>query len=133
MKILFCLAPFISKTKIADIFNFSSVKYFDKRSSILKIWHIWVKYCWNYRPSNLLFRFTRHSSQQPKNRQRKTTVNSLIYLFESYYWKKCQVKVSDFLTNWPENDGPLKFLQKLKENLVYRQFLPSLGMIRDVF
>ena len=53
-----------------------------------------------------------HSSllQQPKNRQRKTAVNLLIYLFENYYWKKCLVEVSNFFTNWPENNGPLKFL-----------------------
>ena len=59
LKILAFLVPFISKTKKADIFNFSSVKYFGKRLSFLKIWHIWVNHCWNYGPPNLLFRFTR--------------------------------------------------------------------------
>ena len=59
LKILAFLAPFISKTKRADIFNFSSVKYFGKRLPLLKIWHIWVNHCWNYGLPNLLFHFNR--------------------------------------------------------------------------
>ena len=58
MKIVVFLAPFISKTKRAGIFSISSVKYFDKRLSFWKIWHMWVNHCWNYGPSNLLFHFT---------------------------------------------------------------------------
>ena len=42
LKILSSLAPFISKTKRADILNFLSGKYFNKRLSFLKIWHTWV-------------------------------------------------------------------------------------------
>ena len=57
MKILFFLASFISKIKTADIFNFLSVKYFDKGLLFLKIWHIRVNYCRNYEPSNLLLCF----------------------------------------------------------------------------
>ena len=45
LKILAFLASFISKTKRADIFNFSSIKYFGKGLSFLKSWHIWVNYC----------------------------------------------------------------------------------------
>ena len=37
LKILFFLASFISKIKTADIFNFLSVKYFDKGLLFLKI------------------------------------------------------------------------------------------------
>ena len=36
LKILLILMPFISKIETADIFNFESVKYFDKRLSFLK-------------------------------------------------------------------------------------------------
>ena len=122
MKILSFLGLFVSKTKRTDIFNFPSVKYFDKRLSFLKIWHIWVKYCWNYGPFKLLFCFTRHSLQQPKNRQRKIATNSLIHLFKNCCWKKCLVKVLNFLTNWPENDGPLKFLQNWTENTCFPKF-----------
>ena len=39
LKIISFLASFISKIKIADIFNFVSVKYFDKRLLFLKIYH----------------------------------------------------------------------------------------------
>ena len=60
LKMLFFLAPFISKIKTADIFNFLSVKYFGKGLLFLKIWYIRVNYCWSYRPSNLLFRFFRY-------------------------------------------------------------------------
>ena len=133
LKSLSSLVPFISKIKRADIFNFLSVRYFDKHLSFPEIWHIWVKCCWNYWPSNLLFCFTRHTLQQPKNRQRKIAINSLIYLFESYYQKKCLVKVSSFLTYWLENDDPLKVLWNLMEKTFYRQFLASLGMIKVVF
>ena len=122
MKILSFLGLFISKIKRTDIFNFPSVKYFDKRLSFLKIWYIWVKYCWNYRPFKLLFRFTRHNLQQPKNRQRKIAVTSQIFLFENCYWKKYLVKVLNFLTDWPENDGPWKFLQNWTENTDFAKF-----------
>ena len=82
------------------IFNFLSVKYFDKRLSFPKTWHIWVKYCWNYEPSNLPFCFTRHTLERPKDRQRKIAINSLIHLIESYYRKKCLVNIWRF---WPTN------------------------------
>ena len=131
-KTLSFLAPFISKDKRADIFNFLSVKYFNKRLSFLKVWHICIWQCWNYRPSNLLFRFTRHRLQQPKNRQ-KTAVNLLIHLFHSYHWKKCPVKVSSFLTLWTENNVPLNFMQNWTEKIFYWQFFPSLGMIWVMF
>ena len=116
-----------------DIFNFLSVKYFGKRLSFPKIWHVWVKYCWNYGPSNLLFRFTQHILQRPKNRQMKKTINSLIYLIGNYYRKKCLVKVWSFLTHWLENDGPSKFLRNWTEKTFYQQFLASLEMIKVVF
>ena len=133
MKILFSLAPFISKMEKAHMLNFLSGKYFDKRLSFLKIWYTWFNYCWNYGPSKLLFCFIYHSLWGLNNRQRKTAANSLKYLFESYYWKKCLVKVSSFLTYWLENDGPLKFLQNWTEKTFYRQFLASLEIIKVVF
>ena len=85
MKILLFLAPFISKTKIVDIFNFLSLKCSRYGLSFLSIWLISVKYCWNYRLPNLLFQFTWYSWQQLNDRQRKAAVNLLIHLFERYY------------------------------------------------
>ena len=58
LKILAFLAPSTSKIKRADIFNISSVKHLGKCLSFLEIWHRWVNHCWNYKPPNLLFRFT---------------------------------------------------------------------------
>ena len=128
MKILSSLAPFISKKRWH--FQFFISQIFRQRFIISKIWHVWVKYCWNYGPSNLLFRFTRHILRLPKNRQKK--INSLIYLIENYYRKKCLVKVWSFLTYWLENDRPLKFLENWTEKTFYRQFLGSLAMIKVV-
>ena len=100
------LAPFIS-------FYFLSAKHFDKRLSVPKIWHIWVKYCWNYGLSNLLFRFTRHILQQPKNRRKKIAINSLISLIESYYRKKYLVKVWSFFDPPTGKWWPFKTFAKL--------------------
>ena len=83
LKILFFSAPFISKIKIFDIFNFLSVKYFGKGLSFLKIWHIRVNYCWSCGPSNLLFRFFCYRLGHLDNRQTKIAVNSTIIFF----WK----------------------------------------------
>ena len=83
LKILSVLARFISKTKKSDNFNSRSIKYFGKCFLFLKIGNVRVNYCGNYGPSNLLFCFTRHNLEQLKNRQRETTVNSLVHYFES--------------------------------------------------
>ena len=99
LKILLFLPPFISKTKIVDIFNFPSLKCFGYCLSFLNIWHISLNYCWDYGPSNLLFRFTWYSWQQLNNRRRKTAVNLLIHLFERNYQQQCLVKASSFLTH----------------------------------
>ena len=99
LKILLFLPPFISKTKIVDIFNFLSLKCFGYCLSFLNIWHISFNYCWNYGPSNLLFQFTWYSWQQLINKRRKTAVNLLIHLFERYYQHQCLVKASSFLTH----------------------------------
>ena len=85
LSILLFFPPFISKAKIVDIFNFPSLKCFGYCLSFLNIWHKSLNYCWNYGPSNLLFRFTWYSWQQLNNRRRKTEVNLLIHLFERYY------------------------------------------------
>ena len=110
LKILSILARFISKIKKPDIFNFPSIKYFVKCFLFLKIWNVRVNYCGNYGPSNLLFCFTGHNLEKLNNRQREPAVNSLVHYFESYYQKECLVEVSRFLTQWPLNDGSLKFL-----------------------
>ena len=121
------------KQKILKFWIFLSGKYFDKRLPFLKIWHTWVNYCWNYGPSKLLFYFIYHSLWGLNKRQRKTSTNSLIYSLESYYWKKCLVKVLSFLTYWLENDAPLKFSQNWTEKTFYWQFLASLEISKVVF
>ena len=83
LKILSFLAPFISKIKRADIFNFLSVKYFGKVLLFLKILHIRVNYCWSYVPSNLLFRFFRCCLGHLDNRQTKIVENSKIYFLKA--------------------------------------------------
>ena len=75
LNILSFLASFISKIKSADMFNFLSVRYFSKGLFFLKTWHIRVNYCWNYGPSNLLFRFFRCHLGYLNNRQTKITEN----------------------------------------------------------
>ena len=126
MKNFFPLYKFSSfssfKNKKSWHFQFFISQIFRQTFIISKIWHIWVKYCWNYGPSNLLFRFTRHTLQRPKNRERKMAINSLIYLFESYYLKKCLVKVSNFLIYWLKSDGPLKFLRNWMEKTFIGNF-----------
>ena len=107
------LVPFISKTKRADIFNFQSVEYFDKRLPFLEIWHIWVKHCWNYEPSNLLFRFTQHSLEQTKSRQRKTALNSLIYFIWKLLWKEVSGESFKFLDPLTGKWWPFEIFAKL--------------------
>ena len=83
LKILSFLAPFISKIKTVHIFNFLSAKYSGKVLLFFKIWHIRVNYCWNYGPSNLLFRgflgfFFCYRLVHSKNRRTKIAENSTI-------------------------------------------------------
>ena len=101
------MATFISKMKTADIFNFLSVKYFGKGLLFLKIWLIRVNYCWNYGPSNFLFRFFRYRLGHLNNRQTKIAENSIIYFL------KANTKTSDPpTTKW----RPFKFFAKLNGN-----------------
>ena len=90
LKILLFWGSFIFKTEIVDIFNFPWLNCFSYFLSFSNIWHISVNYCWNYGPSNLLFRFTWYSWQQLNNRQRKTAVNLLLHFF----WKVLSIAVS---------------------------------------
>ena len=83
MKILSFLAPFISKIKTVDIFNFLSFRYFSKGLLFLKTLHIRVNYCWNYGLSNLLFRFFRCRIGHLNNRQTKIAENWTMHFF----WK----------------------------------------------
>ena len=118
-KMLSFLAPFISKIKTADTFNFLSVKYFGKVLLFLKIWHIRVCYCWSYGPSNLLFGFCRYSLGHLNNRQTKIEENLTIHFFESQHQKKCLLKVSSSLTHPSQNNGPLIFLRNWTETTFY--------------
>ena len=81
-KFLSFLASFISKIKIAEIFNFLSVKYFGKGLLFMKLWLIRVNYCWNDGPLNLAFRFFRFGLGHLNNRQTNIAENST-----TYFWK----------------------------------------------
>ena len=117
MKILSFLAPFISKIKTADIFNFLSVKYFGKGLLFLKIRHIRVNYCWSYGPSNLLFRFFRYRLGHLKNRQTKIDSRKLE---NTFFWKLTPKQV--FAESFKFFDPPItkwrsfKFFVKLNGN-----------------
>ena len=119
------LAPFISKIKIADIFNFLSVKYFGKGLLFLKFWLIRVNYCWNYGPLNLLFRFFRFRLGHLSNRQTKIAENSTIYFekanTKTSAWWKFQVFDSP-TTKWRS----FKFFAKLNVNHILMANLSEL-------
>ena len=114
LEILSFLAPFISKMKTADIFDFLSVKYFGKGLLSLKIWHITVNYCWKYGPSNLLFRFFRYRLGHLKNRQTKIDSRKLE---NTFFWKLTPKQV--FAESFKFFDPPItkwrsfKFFAKL--------------------
>ena len=115
MEILSFLVFFISKIKRTDIFNFLSVKYFGKGSWFLEIWLVRANYCWNYGPSNLLFRFFRFRLGHLSNRQTKIAENSTIYFVKANAktsaWWKFQVFDSP-TTKWRS----FKFFAKLNGN-----------------
>ena len=132
MKILSFLAPFISKNEKSSHF-----RIFYQANISTNVYYFWK---FDIHGSTIV-EITGHQScyfvsfttaYRDLITQRKTSTNSLIYLFESYYWKKCLVKVSSFLTYWLENEGPLKFLQNWTEKTFYRQFLASLEIIKVV-
>ena len=125
LKNLSILARFISKIKKSDISNFLSVKYFGKRLFFQKTWNVRVNNCANYRPSNLLFWFTGDKIEKLNKRQRHIAVNSLVHYFENEHPKKCLAKFSRFLTQWPFNDGPWKYLQNWTERTFYWHFVLS--------
>ena len=52
-----------NKNKKSWHFQFSITQIFRQTFISSENWHIWVKYYWNYGPSNLLFHFTPHSLQ----------------------------------------------------------------------
>ena len=116
MKILSFLAPFISKIKTADIFNFLSVKYFGKGLLFLKIWHIRVNYCWSYGPSNLLFRFFRYRLGHLDNRQTKIAVNSAIHFFKKLTPKQVFVESLKVFDQPSTKWRSFKFFAKLNRN-----------------
>ena len=115
LKILSFLAPFISKTKTTDIFNFLSVKYFGKSLLCLKIWHIRVNYCWSYGPSNLLFRFLRYRLWLMTEKNSRKLDNTF-FLKANTEISVCW-KFQGLLTYPPQNDGLLNFLRNWTETI----------------
>ena len=92
LRTLSFLASFISKIKTAETFNCLPDKYFGKGWLFLTFWLMRVNYCWNYGPSNLLFRFFRFRLGHLSNRQTKIAENSTIYFLKantktSVWWK----------------------------------------------
>ena len=111
LKILSFLAPFFSKIKTADIFNFLSVKYFGKGLLFLEMWHIRVNYCWSYGPSNMLFRFFRYCLGHLDNTQTKIAENSKRHFFWKLTPKQVFVESLFTTTKWRS----FKFFAKLNE------------------
>ena len=105
------------KIKIADIYNFQSIKYLGKSLSYLKNGGIVVNYCWNYWPSEWLLHFIKYRLDQLNNKRMKTAVNLTIQLFESRYQRKYLVKVWSILAHSPQNDGPVNFMRNLTETI----------------
>ena len=91
----------------------------DKGLPHLKQWGIAVPYCWYYEPPKLLLRFIDYRLDHLKNKHTKIAVNSTVQFFENYYQKKCLVKVWSFSAQPPQNDSPLKFLQKVNRNNLF--------------
>ena len=54
----------------------------------LKNWGIWVNYCWNYRPSELLLQFIEYRLDQLNNKHTKIALNSAIEYFKGCSQKK---------------------------------------------
>ena len=90
MKTFVVFGDFYFQNKNSWHLQFLITQIFRLMFIIFNIWHISVNYCWNYGPSNLLFRFTWYSWQQLNNRQRKTAVNLLLHFF----WKVLSIAVS---------------------------------------
>ena len=116
LKILSFLGAFISKIKTVDIFNFLSVKYFNNFLLFLKTWHIRVSYCWNYRSSNLLFRFCRCYLGHLNNRQTKIAENWTIHFFWKLTSKKVFGESFKFFDPPPTKRRSFKLFAKLIAN-----------------
>ena len=116
LKMLSFLAFFISKTKTADIFNYLSVKCFIKSLLFLKIWNIWVDYCWSYGSSNLLFRFFHYRLGHLNKRQTKIAQNSTIYFFSKLAPKQVFLESFKFFDAPTTKWRSLKFFTKLNGN-----------------
>ena len=99
---------FFFNITIADILNFSWIKYLGKGLSYLKNGGIQVNYCWNYGPSKLLLYFIKYCLDQLNNKHTTTAVNSTIQFFQSRYQKKYLVNVWSFLAQLLQNGGPVK-------------------------
>ena len=122
MKILSFLAPFISKIKTANIFSFLSVKYFGKVLLLLKTWHIRVNYCWNYEPTNLLFRFFLYRLGHLNNRQTKIAETSKIHFFGKLTPKQMFGKSFKFFDRPTTKRWSFKFFEKLDGIILIANF-----------
>ena len=116
MKVLSFLAPFISNIKTVHIFNFLSVRYFSKGLLFLKTWHIRVNYCWNYGPSNLLFRFFRCRIGHLNNRQTKIVENWTILDFRKLTSEQVFGESFKFFDSPTTKWRSFKFFAKLNGN-----------------
>ena len=127
LKNLSFLASFISTIKIADIFDFLSVKYFGKGLLFPKFWLIRVNYCWSYGPSNLLFRFFHFRLGYLYNRQTKIEENSTIYFWKLTPKQRCGKSLKFFdppTTKWRS----FKFFAKLNGNHILMTNLSKLAV-----
>ena len=75
--------------------------------------------CWNYGPSNLLFRFRDSCMGHLNKTQTERAVMLTLPVLESYINVKTSLKVSRILADPPQNGNPLKFLQNCTKMLFY--------------
>ena len=83
MKNLCCFGSSFFKIKIAEILNFSWIKYLGKGLSFLRNGGIWVNYCQNYRLLKLLLYFIEYCLDQLNNKHMKTAVNLTIQFLKA--------------------------------------------------
>ena len=126
LKILSFLAPFISKIKTVDIFNFLSFRYFSKGLLFLKTLHIRVNYCWNYGLSNLLFRFFRCRIGHLNNRQTKIVENWTILDFRKLTSEQVFGESFKFFDSPTTKWRSFKFFAKLNGNHILMANFPKL-------
>ena len=87
-----------------------------KGLSYLKNGGVWVNYCWNHEPLNLLLHSTEYRLDQLNNKHTKTTANLITQFFEKAAIKKRSGKSLKFFELSTRKWRPCKTFTKLNGN-----------------